>query len=382
MEKCICCEQNKDEVQRLIQIADNCFICNECTSEINAIFAKTAKIKNAITESATEDEPEVNFLLPKQIKQLLDESVIGQEDAKKALAVEIYNHYLRINNQDLELEKNNILLIGDSGTGKTLLVKTLAKILDLPLAICDMSSITQAGYVGKSLNGILYQLISAAGNDIKKAETGIIFLDEFDKLAKRNLTSSTDKDPSGEGVQFELLKMIEGVKEEIKLDGIRKEQYIDTSNILFIAGGAFFGLDKLLEKKQLEENYGIGFSASVDKPKDTTQIPIEDEDIIHFGFIPEIVGRLPVIVQLNKLTKEDFKRILIEPKNSIVDQYKKLLRLNNIELEFSEEYLDKIVDKVFSSKKGARALRGEIEKSMRNIIYEINEENFGKTIQL
>lgn len=378
MEKCTCCEQSKEQVERLIQISENVFICNECTAEINAIFAKTTKVK----ENKEAEKEEIKLLLPKQIKELLDESVIGQEDAKKALAVEIYNHYLRVNNKDLELEKNNILMIGDSGTGKTLLVKTLAKILDLPLAICDMSSITQSGYVGKSLNGILYQLVAAAGNDIKKAETGIIFLDEFDKLAKRNLTSSTDKDPSGEGVQFELLKMIEGTKEEIKIEGTRKDQYIDTSNILFIAGGAFFGMNKLLEKKQLEENYGIGFSASVEKPKDTSIIPIEDEDIIHFGFIPEIVGRLPIIVQLNKLTKEDYKRILIEPKNSIVDQYKKLLKLNNINLEFSNDYLDSIVEKVYSSKKGARALRGEIEKSMREIIYNINEEDFGKTIEL
>ena len=376
---CSCCGAPEALVEGLVEISKDIFICDKCSDTLNDIFTLRAEERRAAVLKKER-------MYPRQIKKMLDEVVIGQEDAKKVLSVETYNHYKRIQHPEKEIQKSNILLIGDSGTGKTLLAQTLAKILDLPMVICDCAALTQAGYVGADIETILNQLVAAADNDISKAEKGIILLDEFDKLAKRNLSSSTDKDPSGEGVQQGLLKIVEGTQVKIKVEGGTKnsrsqEQFIDTSNILFIGAGAFFGIDKVLEKNHTSENAGIGFSASVEKP-DVTDKTIDDQDIIDYGFIPEIVGRFPVITQLQKLTKEDYRRILTEPKNSVIHQYQKLMEIDNVVLEFTPEFLDSVVEKVYNTKRGARALRSEIEKEMRELTYELDDDSYGKTISL
>lgn len=364
--KCIVCDLHKDEVDQMIEINENVYICNHCTSDIAGEFAR-----------ATNNKPNKQFskeskLFPKRIKQFLDEYVIGQDQAKKVLAVEIYNHFNRINNKDKEIQKNNILMFGPSGSGKTLLVQTLSKLLDLPLAIIDCTQLTQSGYKGSDTEDLLKQLILASDNEISKAESGIVFLDEFDKIAKRN-SDMLEKDPSGQGVQFEFLRMVEGHKYQIKLEGIRENKSsIDTSNILFICAGSFSGLDKVLEKNRLDKNFGIGFSASIDKPEIVDDIEITSEDLIEYGLIPEIVSRLHVIVKLNELTKEDYRRILLESKNSVIKQYQKLLKIDNIQLTFTEKYIDEVVESVYNNKKNARGLKSVIEKTMRDIIFDID----------
>lgn len=375
METCVCCARMKDDVEHMVELAKDTYICNGCTRELNGIFAKIDKPQEIPLENPIVADEPVTKLYPKDIKSFLDQYVIGQYEAKKSLSVEIYNHFKRITNPDKEIQKNNILLIGDSGTGKTLLVQTLAKLLDLPLVITDMNNITEYGYVGKDAESILHQLVIAADGDISKAETGIIFLDEIDKIAKRNLTSSTDKDPSGEGAQTALLKIIEGTNVELKLEGQRqKNSFINTSNILFIGGGAFFGMDKIVAKNHDTKNHSIGFTATVDKAELSETIEITDEDFISFGFLPEFIGRFHVYAQLHKLTRDEFKKIIIEPKNSVMSQYQKLMKLDDIELEFSDNYIDSIVDTCYDSKRGARAIRGEIEKRMREIIFNINDQ--------
>lgn len=378
--KCSCCGIPEGQAESLVQINETSFICNKCSDSMHEIFSSLAEEKHHQALRNTR-------LLPSEIKKLLDETVIGQDEAKIVLAVEVYNHYKRIANPSKEIDKSNVLLIGDSGTGKTLLVQSMSKILDVPMAICDCSALTQAGYVGADIETILQQLVMSADGDIEKAEQGIIMLDEFDKLAKRNLTSSTDKDPSGEGVQQGLLKIIEGTKVKIKVEGGTQrsrgqEQYIDTKNILFIAAGAFFGLDKVLEKNHEAENLGIGFSASLKNKENEVFTEITEQDIIEFGFIPEIVGRLPVVTKLHTLTKEDYLRILTEPKNSIVHQYKNLMAIDEIDLQFTTEFLDEVVEKVYLTKRGARALRSEVEKKMRNVIYALNDDSYGQTISI
>ena len=376
---CICCGRSKHEVERMMQINDEHFLCNHCTADIAALFAR-----NINEVEFEEHEPFAGKMLPTKIKDFLDEYVIGQDEAKKVLAVEIYNHRKRIANPELEIEKSNILMIGDSGTGKTLLAKTMAKMLDVPFTICDCNALTQAGYVGEDVESVLTQLVTAADGDISKAERGIILLDEVDKIAKRNISSSTEKDASGEGVQAALLKIIEGHKVSIEIEGSRKSQKneIDTTNILFICAGAFFGLEKILEKNHAIEGKGIGFNASVEKPDISAIKEIDEQDIIDFGFLPEFVGRLPVIVQLHKLTKADYRRILVEPKNSIIKQYQNLMAIDSIDLEFTPEFLDEVVEKVFNTKRGARALRSELEKHLRNAVFELNDDSYGKTITL
>lgn len=376
---CICCGKSKHEVERMMQINDEHYLCNHCTADIAALFAR-----NINEVEYEEHEPYCSKLLPSAIKDILDEYVIGQDEAKKVLAVEIYNHRKRISNLDQEIEKSNILMIGDSGTGKTLLAKTMAKLLDVPFVICDCNSLTQAGYVGEDVESVLERLVDAADGDISRAEKGIILLDEVDKIAKRNISSSTEKDASGEGVQAALLKIIEGHKVAIQVDGAKRNQKneIDTTNILFICAGAFFGLDKILEKNHASEGAGIGFNASVEKPDLSEIKEIDEQDIIDFGFLPEFVGRLPVIVHLNKLTKADYRRILVEPKNSIVKQYQNLMALDSIDLEFTPDFLDGVVEKVYNTKRGARALRTELEKHLRSVVYSLNDDSYGKTITL
>lgn len=380
MPNCAHCNKPESEVERMVQLADGTYICNQCTDEVHAYFKEVA------AEQVLSEKNKVT-LYPSVIKSRLNEYVIGQDEPKKVLAVEVYNHYKRISNPQIEIQKSNVLMIGDSGTGKTLLVQTMAKILDLPMVIADMSLVTAAGYVGQNIESVLEQLIIAADGDFEKAERGIVMLDEVDKIAKRNLTSSTEKDPGGEGVQQGLLKILEGSKVQVNVEGTSKNhrksqsQTIDTTNILFICAGAFFGLDKVLLKNHQSESAGMGFTASVDKP-DLSLKPIDEQDLIEYGFIPEFVGRLPVVVQLMKLTKDDYKRILTEPKNSVIQQYKHLLSIDNITLDFTDEFIDQVVDSVYETKRGARALRTEVERKMRDIIYAINDESFGKTISI
>lgn len=376
--RCICCGKSANDVDRMMQINDDAYICNSCTSDINALFARSG------IDEEIEFQQETNKLYPSKIKEFLDEYVIGQDSAKKALAVEVYNHYKRINNQNDDIEKSNILLIGDSGTGKTLLAKTLAKMLDVPFAICDCNALTQAGYVGEDVESILEQLVSMADGDIDKAQRGIVLLDEVDKIAKRNISSSTEKDAAGEGVQAALLKILEEHTVTVKIENGRKERTaeINTKNILFICAGAFFGLDKILEKNHSAIGPGIGFSASIEKADSNVINNVTEQDIIDYGFLPEFVGRLPVIVKMHRLTKDDYRRILTEPKNSITKQYQTLLGLDNIELEFSEKFLDDVVETAFNTKRGARALRSAIANRMTEIIFEINDESYGKKITI
>jgi ATP-dependent Clp protease ATP-binding subunit ClpX len=366
-QECIVCGLPEHQVAHMIEINENIFLCNVCTAEISGVFAREMR-KQKEPESITETKK----MYPKQIKQFLDDYVIGQDQAKKVLSVEIYNHFNRINNTQLEIQKNNILMVGPSGSGKTLLVQTIAKMLDLPLAIIDCTQLSQAGYKGSDTEDILKQIILAADGDIKKAETGIVFLDEFDKIAKRN-NDMLERDPTGSGVQHELLRMVEGHKYQIKLEGVRENKSsMDTTNILFICAGAFSGLNQILEKNRMDKNYGIGFSASVDKPEIENDVEVTPEDLIEYGIITEIVSRLHVTVKLNELTKEDYRRILLDSKNSVIKQYQKLLKIDDIDLSFSEIFIDEVVDKVYNSKKGARGLRTEIEKSVREIIFDID----------
>lgn len=376
---CVCCGRSATDVERMMQINDDAYICNSCTSDINALFAR----------SNIDDEIELTIerngkMYPVAIKEFLDEYVIGQDVAKKALAVEVYNHFKRINSPADEIEKSNILLIGDSGTGKTLLAKTLAKMLDVPFVICDCNALTQAGYVGEDVESILEQLVSMADGDVEKAQRGIVLLDEVDKIAKRNISSSTEKDASGEGVQAALLKILEDHTVTVKVENGRRERTaeINTKNILFICAGAFFGLDKILEKNHSSQGPGIGFSASVEKPDTAVIVEVTEQDIIDYGFLPEFVGRLPVIIKMNRLTKDDYRRILTEPKNSITKQYQTLLSLDNIELEFSDTFLDGVVETAYNTKRGARALRSAIANRMTEVIYEINDESYGKKITI
>lgn len=372
---CFCCHGDETELDALIAVGNDNYICDACSDQIHELFALRKQHQKSVNRKKSP-------MYPKQIKHQLDETVIGQEAAKKVLSVEIFNHYKRINNPDLQVQKSNILMIGDSGTGKTLLVQTLAKMLDLPFVIADMSLVTASGYVGQDVESFLQQLVIAADNDIAKAQHGIVMLDEVDKIAKRNLTSSAEKDPSGEGVQQCLLKILEGSKVKLNVDGIKsKDSYIDTSNILFICAGAFFGLDKVIEKNHSSDTTSIGFSADINK-SDFQNIPINEHDIIEYGFIPEFVGRLPVMVQLQKLTRNDYRRILTEPKNCIINQYVELMKIDNIKLEFSEQFFDEVIDEVEKTRRGARALRSIIENKLREIIYEIDENNEGQTIHL
>jgi len=366
IEICSCCKGTKDNVPRMIKFSEDQYLCNICTSEIHRLF-------ESLPSSTDDTDNTEKKLYPKDIKTFLDEYVIGQDDAKKVLAVEIYNHHKRITNPEKEIQKSNILMIGNSGSGKTLLVQTLAKLLKLPLAICDATNVTEAGYVGNDIETILQQLVVSANGDIKAAEKGIIFIDEIDKLAKQNMTSG-NKDPSGLGVQQGLLKMIEGATVPIKAEPKGSKDYINTSNILFIGAGAFYGLDKLVEAKRKGKTTSIGFSASVEVSKnDSTET--KEEDLIEYGFLPEFISRLPIIVQLQPLTKDDYKKILTEPKNNVIKQYQNLMSLDGIELTFTEKCIDEIVDEVYNSKRGARALRGSVEKAMRHIIYNLDKDH-------